>query len=122
MTNIVMDREAVPKQYWLLAMLYCVFILNMLAHSGLDWKTPHEVAFGETPDISPLLCFHFFEPALHRDPHDPAFPDSKEKPGRFIGFAPNKGDALTFQILTDDTQEVTTRSVVRPANDDANPN
>ena len=102
-------------------MHYCVYILNRLARKNLGWRTPMEKAFGPTPDISNILCFYFYQPVLYNDP-DTVFPASKERSGRFVGFSDNVGDALTFQILTDDTQKVIHRSVVRAANDIQNPN
>lgn len=49
-----------------------------------------------------MLCFFFFQPILYYV-HDAPFPQSCEKPGRFVGFSESVGDALTFMILTDDT-------------------
>ncbi len=121
MTNVVMDREAVPVQFWVYAMKYCVHIWNCLANSTLGWRTPTEAAFGVTPDISELLCFHFFEPVLF-EASDGSYPDTKERLGRLVGFAPNVGDALTFEVLTDDTKQIICRSVIRPARDLKNPN
>ena len=48
---------------------------------------------------------------------DPAskFPETKEKPGYFVGFAKNSGDALTYKVLKDDMKIVLVRSVVRAA-------
>ena len=71
-------------------------------------------------DISPLLQFSWFQPVLYLDP-DAKWPESKEKPGHFVGFANNCGDALTFLIYTEDGQ-VLTRSVVRPATEMSNRN
>ena len=42
-------------------------------------------------------------------------PESKKKLGRFVGIAENVGDTLTYKILTDDTEQVICRSVVRSA-------
>ena len=47
-----------------------------------------------------------------------SFPRNKELPGRFVGVAENTGDALTFYILTDHTNQIIARSVVRPVSDD----
>ena len=58
---------------------------------------------------------------LYYDPIG-GFPDSKEKTGRFVGIAENVGDALTFWILTDDTNEVIARSDVRPYDEEQDPN
>jgi hypothetical protein len=42
---------------------------------------------------------------------------SKEKAGYWLGVAQNVGDALTYHILTDDTQMVIQRSVIRSRKD-----
>jgi hypothetical protein len=42
---------------------------------------------------------------------------SKEKAGYWLGVAQNVGDALTYHILTDDTQMVIQRSVLRSRKD-----
>ena len=121
MCNTIMDRTGTPEHLWLLCLVYCVMLLNHLATSTLDWRTPIEKCFGVTPDISPFLCFEWYEPVLYHD-RDASFPNSKEKFGRFVGVAEHVGDALTFKILTDDTQQIIHRSVVRSARDAANPN
>ena len=56
------------------------------------------------------------QPVLYLDPTS-TFPESNEKPGYFVGFAENAGDALTFLILTANMKTILTRSVVRPADD-----
>jgi hypothetical protein len=45
-----------------------------------------------------------------------------EKTGRWVGVASHQGDALTYLILTDDTQKVIARSAVRSATDPKNHN
>ena len=47
--------------------------------------------------------------------------ESPEKSGRWKGVAHNDGDALTYKILTDNTNKVIYRSAVRPW-DDKDPN
>ena len=76
---------------------------------------------GDTPDISHILVFQFFEPVLYLDP-SVAFPETKELPGYFVGFAKNTGDALTFKILKSDMKAILHRSVVRSAKDSKNQN
>ena len=120
MTTVVMDRSGAPKKLWLLCLLYCVYILNRLAHVRLDNRTPLEICFGPTPDISAQLCFAFYEAVYFHERNNP-FPDTKECVGRFVGIvAENKGDALTFKILTEDDDggfQIIDRSVVRPVDD-----
>ena len=109
----IMDRTGTPSYLWFYCILYVVFLLNRTAMEPLSWRTPIEKALGETPDISSLLQFAFYEPVYYYDPDTP-FPDSKEKIGHFIGIAENCGDALTFWILTG-KRTVLARSVVRSA-------
>jgi hypothetical protein len=45
--------------------------------------------------------FYWFEPVLYLDPVS-KFPETTERPGYFVGFADNVGDALTFKILKND--------------------
>jgi hypothetical protein len=62
--------------------------------------------------------FYWFEPVLFLDPVA-KFPETteKEKPGFFVGFADNVGDALTFKISKNDLSAVSHRSVVRSTAD-----
>jgi hypothetical protein len=60
--------------------------------------------------------FYWFEPVLYLDPVS-KFPETTERPGYFVGFAENVGDALTFKILKNDLTTILHRSVVRPAAD-----
>ena len=91
-TNHVMSRTDSPKDLWFMCMQYVVMILNHVAVKSLQWKTPVEVAFGTTPDISALLQFRWFEPVRYL-----AMVKNKwvEKDGHFVGVANNIGDALT---------------------------
>ena len=80
------------------------------------------VLTGQTTDISALLLFFFWEPVYFPTgdslpyAHKPCFPsDTAERLGRFVGFEESVGDALTFKILTDDTQKIMYRSSIRTA-------
>jgi hypothetical protein len=53
---------------------------------------------GGTSDISHILMFYWFEPALYLDPVS-KFPETKKRHGYFVGFADNVGDVLKFKIL-----------------------
>ena len=73
----------------------------------------------QVPDISHFLHFSFWEPIYYKvDENEPdhRFPSqSNEKRGHWVGFAENKGDQLTWKILTDDTNTIIIRSAVRSA-------
>ena len=119
--NAIMDRTGAPDNLWLLCTLYVVYLLNRTSLESLSDKTPHEAMFGETPDISNLLQFQFFEPVYYYDPNVP-YPASKEAMGHFVGIAENVGDVMTFYILTGDTGQVIARSTMRSAKNDDLPN
>jgi hypothetical protein len=97
-TNTIMDsmdRTGCPASMWFLVLCYVCFILNYMACKSLGWEIPLGLLWGYSPDISHLLCFSFWEPVLFSEENH--FPSSTpEKAGRFVGFAPNIGDALQF--------------------------
>jgi hypothetical protein len=116
-----MDRTGTPHKYWLLALLFSVYLLNHVAVASLGNKTPLEMAHGQQADTSALLAHHWWEPVYYAKNN--AFPStSGEGTGRWVGVAEHQGDALTYLILTDDTDQVIARSAVRSAKPGKNPN
>ncbi|MGH7974690.1 MAG: hypothetical protein ACREBR_04130, partial [bacterium] len=113
-TNVLMDRTRTPESLWLLCMQYVVYLLNHLALPTLKQRTPVEVAFGNTPDISHLLQFSWYERVYIYD-KGASFPETKERLGRYVGPAENCGDALTYKVLLSDTDQIVKRSVLRSA-------
>jgi hypothetical protein len=94
--------------------MYVCFLLNNTWCEAID-DIPIHLSMGSTNDISPLLCFHFWEPVYNKL-DDSDFPsDSREKRGHFVGISESVGHAMTFKILTDDTLKVIHRSNVRSA-------
>ena len=121
-TNILLDRTGSPASTWLLCMLYVIDLHNHLASSNIqNHITPIQKAFGYIPDISKFMQFHWWQRVLYKV-DNVSFPSSTyEGIGRFVGIANNIGDLLTYHVLTDDTQQVIARSMVR-ALDPLNPN
>ena len=119
--DTLMNRTGAPTFLWYHCHKYICYVTNRIANPKLNWKTPMEISTGETPDISSILQFHFYQAVLYLDPTT-SFPDNKELPGYFVGIAEGAGDALTFEILTEDHKSILTRSVVRAAQDHAKPN
>ena len=81
-----------------------------------------QVLTGVTSDISPDLQFDWYEPVYYKteESHFPSM--SNEKSGCFVGMSEHVGHALTFMILTDDTQKILYHSVIRTATDPASEN
>ena len=119
--EVLLNKTGSPDNLWFLCGKYLCDVYNVCANPNNDWKIPNQASGGDTPDISHLLAFHWYQQVLYLDPTS-KFPHSKEKPGYFVGFAHNSGDALTFKILREDHKTVLVRSVVRPRNDPNHPN
>ena len=113
-SRVLMDRSGAPDNLWFACHAYISEVYNCCANEKIQWQTPYQRSRGDTPDISHLLQFKWFEPLLYLDP-GARFPESQEQPGFFIGFGENVGDALTFKVLKTDLKTVIYRSVVRPA-------
>ena len=117
--NTLMNLTGAPAHCWLLCMLYVCHRLNATASPALGGLTPLQALTGQVPDISHFLHFSFWEPIYYKvDESEPdrKFPSqSNEKRGHWVGFADNKGDNLTWKILTDDTNTIIIRSAVRSA-------
>ena len=117
--NTLMNPTGAPAHCWLLCMLYVCHLLNATASPALGGLTPLQALTGQVPDISHFLHFSFWEPIYYKvDESEPdhRFPSqSNEKRGHWVGFAENKGDQLTWKILTDDTNTIIIRSAVRSA-------
>ena len=123
-TNVLLDRTGAPAYTWLLATMYVCFILNITSHESLQWKTPYQLLYGQTPDISEIFQFEFWEPVYFATGEQldsstkPSFPSTPhERSGRFVGFAEDVGDKFCYKVLTDDTQKIIFRSAIRSARD-----
>ena len=114
-TNIILNRTGAPASCWLLCLLYICFILNHTATESLNWKTPMQVLTGETSDISIIMQFVFYEKVYYSSVNTSFPSQSTEEVGYFVGFGETVGDAMTFKVLTSDTNKIIYRSNVRSA-------
>ena len=88
-----------PLDYWCFCLEYVAFIRTLIARRQLNWRTPHEKHFGETPDVS-ILRYTFWQPVWYLNPRS-SFPRARMLRGRFLGFAPSVSDGFCYQILTE---------------------
>ena len=87
---------------WLAALDCVCFIQNHAAQASLGWRTPTEWLLGCTPDITALLCFHFWEPVCYAV-KEASYPEQRnEAHGRFVGIADVVGASITFKMLTEE--------------------
>ena len=49
-------------------MQYVCFILNRMSLRSCDWKIPHELLIGQTPDISMVYRFAFWDRVFYANP------------------------------------------------------
>ena len=70
---------------------------------------------GHIPDISVLLCFHFWQKVYYKkvDGHFPS--DTVEAIGHIVGISDHCGHALTYKVFNPSTMKVINRSLIRPA-------
>jgi hypothetical protein len=94
--------------------MYVCFLLNNTWCEVVD-DIPIRMSTGSTNNISPLLCFHFWEPVYYKFDNSDFPSDSREKLGHFVGISESVGHAMTFKILMDNTLKVIHRSNVRLA-------
>jgi hypothetical protein len=87
MTRILMDTNHVPAALWDFAQSHAVELHNHTARKSLKWKTPFERETGDTPDISHLLYYDFYQPVWYWEGSPKTFPASKRKLGRWLGIA-----------------------------------
>ncbi len=99
-TTILMSMHSTPSKYWDYAVEYAMDLINHTAVRKLDWRTPHEILTGVTPDIS-VFRYSLYEPIFYHN-MDAQFPKPNMLPGRFLGISRTMGDSFTFIITTDD--------------------
>ena len=117
--RILQRRQGSPDHVWFYGLKYLADVNNITADETLGWKIPLTIRHAFVPDISPYLFYQFYQKVYYLD-HTEKFPSSKEQPGYWLGVAHTTGDILTYYILTDGTEKVLARSVVRPATADIN--
>ncbi len=75
---MLLDRTGADPRAWFKAMEYYAYMARMLARKTNRWKTPWEIATGETPDVSAYMDFTFWQKVLYHS-YDESSPDSHEK-------------------------------------------
>jgi hypothetical protein len=110
--HVLLDMTGAPVWTWFLAANYLADIHNHTWNNERKF-IPATARDGITRDISKYLQFVFWERVLYLD-HVDKFPESRERPGYFVGCSNNVGDDLTFLVYDDQTKQVVSVSVVRP--------
>jgi hypothetical protein len=119
-TNRILDRTGAPAHTWLLALQYVCFLLSHLYNNTLQ-AVPLTRLNGVTVDISVLLRFHFWQPVYFKLSESSFHSESKEALGHVVGISEHCGHALTYKVLSSESDVIIYRSLLRPTTpDDAN--
>ena len=79
----LVDNHQIPVDLWDYTMEHASELYSVTVHSGSE-RCGVDYMTGDTPDISHLLHFDYYQPVFFLDPMTP-FPESKEKIGRWLG-------------------------------------
>ncbi|MGH7955109.1 MAG: chromo domain-containing protein, partial [Gloeomargaritales cyanobacterium] len=107
----ILGHSGAPPKYWCYAAELAESLLNLTAIKSLQWRTPWELCFGDTPDISALYQFKFYDKIRYTTPGI-QFPKNRDLPGRYLGPSWNVGDLLTYKIEPDDNNKKTNRHIL----------
>lgn len=118
-TNWVLNWSGAPAETWLWAFEYVAYIMNRTARQSLNWRTPYEALYGQTPDVSIMLTFVFWELCYIRNYQAGSknFPsESNEIPVRVVGFSESVGHSITYKVYNEETGALLYRSHLRKIN------
>ncbi len=114
-SNWILRWSGAPPESWFLIFEYLTFIMNRTARRILGWRTPYEALHGQTPDISMLLHFKFWEKvAIKNYQAGKNFPSQpNEITVHFVGFAETVGHSMTFKVWNPTTKKLLFRSQLK---------
>ncbi len=95
----LMERGQSPSKLWDFCVNYASQLRNNIVRPlvHLHGRTPYELLTGNTPDISELLEFEWYQPIWYFEPSE--FPHQNKLLGRWMGAAHRIGQALCYWIL-----------------------
>ena len=93
-------------------MSYVCYLLNHISCESLKGQIPLTKLYGDTPDISILLMYTFYQ-SVYYPSHKKSFPSSiEEKHTNWVGFGEHVGDAIAHKLLDSSSNKITYRSAV----------
>jgi hypothetical protein len=91
---------------WFLKQDYFANVYNLIENRQIDGKIPEQVSKGVGTLYMPhILIFYWFEPVLYFDPVS-KLPETTENPRYFDCFTDTVVNALTFDILKNNSTTV----------------
>lgn len=96
-------------------MSHVCHLLNHTVTESILYAVSLSLLTGVTQDISALLHYDWYQPVYYREEEIHFLSKAAEKYGCNAGIAENVGHALTFIVLSENTQKILHWSVVRTA-------
>lgn len=92
------------------ALLHVSELRNLTASSilGTKGRTPFEVTFGCSPDISEYVTFEWYEYVWYWQPNEP----QRQQLGRWLGVADHIGNGLTYKIINEKAEVIARFTVI----------
>ena len=106
----IMSLNQCPDAFWDFGLAYVINVRQLIVRAASNNRSPIETITGDTPDISEIMDFDFYQWVKYRDQNDK---DNPIKLGRWLGIAHDVGSALTYWILKSNGK-IIARSTVRP--------
>ncbi|MGH3053835.1 MAG: hypothetical protein ACRDL7_02535, partial [Gaiellaceae bacterium] len=91
----IMNRSQCPERLWNFGIKYTSDLRANLSRPPLEGRTPVEVTTGDTPDISELLDYEFYQWVKYRE-LGTRFPEQRMELGRWLGIAHDVGQAMCY--------------------------
>ena len=111
LTSRLLKQSGLPAQFWNYAIKYAAIIWNSTSKRRLQYATPDQLFFGDTPDISHLR-FPFGCTVSYRAGSQGWPVLNGIKQGIYLGPNPRDGDAFTYHIYCPTAKSVTSRTTV----------
>lgn len=107
-----MIAKQVPQRLWDFCSKWACEVKNKTAGSiyALDDRTPYEATLGNTPDISSLVPFDFYDIIWYHE-ETVSFPEPTLKIGRWLGEASDFGQAMCYWILSEHAKPIVRSTV-----------
>ena len=110
--SLLMTSRNAPLRVWCYAMEYAAELKCLTATKIFigEGRTPYEMMFGNTPDISEYTSFEWYDYVWYVDPQD-GFPHQRVHMGRWLGVAHNIGQGMCYSILKQNGKVIVRSSV-----------
>ena len=91
-----MDITRTPARCWLICTMYVIVLMLLISQPSLGGISAIQKVTGYVKDTSKCLHYHWWQQVYYLD-HDAPYPSqSREKMGRWCGWADDHGNVFTY--------------------------